>query len=154
MRISLFLILQFVSLFLFDGISAQNDRDIAETRTVKLDKKSFIKRVVDYQTSPNVWKYLGDKPAIIDFYADWCAPCRKLSPILDELASEYKNEIYVYKVNVDDEKEIAAMFGITSLPTIVFVPMNGTPSVGTGFIPKETLKNAVQEILLNKNDFK
>ena len=82
-----------------------------------------MKKVADFEKSPSQWKYLGDKPAIIDFYADWCGPCRRLAPLLDELALEYENKIYIYKVNVDNEKEIAETFGITSLPTIVFVPL-------------------------------
>ena len=111
-----------------------------------------MKRVVDFENSPTQWKYLGDKPAIIDFYADWCGPCRRLSPILEELAEEYRDNIYIYKVNVDDNKEIAEVFGITSLPTIVFVPMTGNPSAGTGFLPKDILKRAVNEILLKTTE--
>ena len=121
-----------------------------ESKTIKLNKKEFLKKVADYENSPSEWKYLGDRPAIIDFYADWCGPCRRLSPLLDELAKEYEKEIYIYKVNVDSDKEIAEAFGITSLPTIVFVPLKGTPSAGVGFLPKDVLKKAVDEILLNK----
>ena len=117
---------------------------------VKLDKKAFLERVANYETNPTVWKYLGDKPAVIDFYADWCGPCRRLAPLLEEIAAEYDGKIYVYKVNVDDEKEVAAAFGIASLPTIVFVPMKGNPSAGTGFLPKETLKSAINDLLLKK----
>jgi thioredoxin len=148
-----FLFLIFVlafSLFFITGVNAQRNIVGAEPKTIKLDKEGFLKRVVDFENSPTQWKYLGDKPAIIDFYADWCGPCRRLSPILEELAEEYRDNIYIYKVNVDDNKEIAEVFGITSLPTIVFVPMTGNPSAGTGFLPKDILKRAVNDILLKK----
>ena len=148
-----FLFLIFVlafSLFFITDVNAQRNIVGAEPKTIKLDKEGFLKRVVDFENSPTQWKYLGDKPAIIDFYADWCGPCRRLSPILEELAEEYRDNIYIYKVNVDDNKEIAEVFGITSLPTIVFVPMTGNPSAGTGFLPKDILKRAVNDILLKK----
>ncbi len=132
-------------------LSAQRNRGDIEPKTIKLTKKEFLKKVADFEKSPSQWKYLGDKPAIIDFYADWCGPCRRLAPIMDELAAEYNNKIYIYKVNVDNEKEIAEAFGITSLPTIVFVPLEGNPSAGTGFLPKDVLKKAVNEILLNRS---
>lgn len=150
-----FLFLIFVStfwLFFVSDVNAQSKLIKAEPKTIKLDKEGFLKRVVDFENSPTQWKYLGDKPAIIDFYADWCGPCRRLSPILEELAEEYQDSIYIYKVNVDDNKEIAEVFGITSLPTIVFVPMTGNPSAGTGFLPKDILKRAVNEILLKTTE--
>ncbi len=149
-RIAIFLFL-FAAVFVFNGGAvAQSSRTSAVSKTIKLDKAAFLKKVADFEKSPTVWKYLGDKPAIIDFYADWCGPCRRLSPLLDELAAEYDGKIYVYKVNVDDEKEIAEAFGITALPTIVFVPMKGNPGAGTGFLPKETLRGAIKELLLEK----
>lgn len=147
-RFAFFLFFSALVSFIGNGVYAQNSRTSVESKTIKLDKSAFLKRVVDFEKSPTVWKYLGDKPAIIDFYADWCGPCRRLSPLLDELAGEYDCRIYVYKVNVDNEKEIAEAFGITSLPTIVFVPMKGNPSAGTGFLPKETLRGAIKELLL------
>ena len=142
-------LLSMVSLF-GSGISAQTTRTSVESKTIKLDKAAFLKKVVNFEKSPNVWNYLGDKPAVVDFYADWCGPCRRLAPVLDELAAEYEGKLYIYKVNVDNEKEIAEAFGITSLPTIVFVPLRGNPSAGTGFLPKETLRSAIKELLLEK----
>lgn len=141
-----------LSLSVVTDACAQHGRIGDESKTIKLNKKEFLKRVADFEKSPSVWKYLGDKPAIIDFYADWCGPCRRLAPVLEELATEYNNEIYIYKVNVDDNKEIAEAFGITSLPTIVFVPMSGNPSAGTGFLPKDVLKRAIKDILIKNND--
>ncbi len=132
-------------------VTAQGSRTYAESKTIKLDKAAFLKKVINFEKTPSVWNYLGDKPAIIDFYADWCGPCRRLAPVLDELAAEYDGKIYFYKVNVDNEKEIAEAFGITSLPTIVFVPLKGNPSAGTGFLPKETLRGAIKELLLDKD---
>ncbi|MBR5511054.1 MAG: thioredoxin [Bacteroidaceae bacterium] len=149
-RITIFISL-FFALFAFSGnLSAQIPHASLESKTIKLNKAAFLKKVVNFEKSPTVWNYLGDKPAIIDFYADWCGPCRRLAPVLDELAAEYAGKIYIYKVNVDNEKEIAEAFGITSLPTIVFVPMKGNPSAGTGFLPKETLRGAIKDLLLDK----
>ena len=136
------------------SLAAQSSRKSRESKTVKLDKAAFLKKVVNFEKSPNVWNYLGNKPAVIDFYADWCGPCRRLAPVLDELAAEYAGKVIFYKVNVDDEKEIAEAFGITSLPTIVFVPVKGNSSAGTGFMPKETLRGAIKDILLDKDSGK
>ena len=151
MRRFMFLILLLIAFFVGGGsLAAQSSRKSRESKTVKLDKAAFLKKVVNFEKSPNVWNYLGNKPAVIDFYADWCGPCRRLAPVLDELAAEYAGKVYIYKVNVDNEKEIAEAFGITSLPTIVFVPLKGNPSAGTGFLPKETLRSAIKELLLEK----
>ena len=155
MRRFMFLILLLIAFFVGGGsLAAQSSRKSRESKTVKLDKAAFLRKVVNFEKSPNVWNYLGNKPAVIDFYADWCGPCRRLAPVLDELAAEYAGKVIFYKVNVDDEKEIAEAFGITSLPTIVFVPVKGNPSAGTGFMPKETLRGAIKDILLDKDSGK
>ena len=152
MRRLMFLIFLLVALFVGGGsLAAQSSRKSRESKTVKLDKAAFLKKVLNFEKSPNVWNYLGDKPAVIDFYADWCGPCRRLAPVLDELAAEYAGKVVFYKVNVDDDREIAEAFGITSLPTIVFVPVKGNPNAGTGFMPKETLRGAIKDILKEKN---
>ena len=152
MRRITFFISLFIALFAFSGnLVAQIPHASLESKTIKLNKAAFLKKVVNFEKSPTVWNYLGDKPAIIDFYADWCGPCRRLAPVLDELAAEYAGKVVFYKVNVDDEKEIAAAFGISSLPTLVFVPLKGNPSAGTGFLPKETLRGAIKDILLDKS---
>ncbi|MBQ7947365.1 MAG: thioredoxin [Bacteroidaceae bacterium] len=119
-------------------------------KTVHLTKAEFLKKVVDYENNANEWKYLGDKPAIIDFYADWCGPCKRLSPILEEIAAEYEGEVIIYKVNVDNERDIATAFGIRSLPTLFFVPKQGNPSVVEGFLPKEELYKAMNATILKK----
>ncbi len=129
------------------GISYANNNG---EKTVRLTKAEFLKKVMDYENNVNEWKYLGDKPAIIDFYADWCGPCKRLSPILEEIAAEYEGEVIIYKVNVDDERDIATAFGIRSLPTLFFVPKQGNPSVVEGFLPKEELYKAMNATILKK----
>lgn len=116
---------------------------------VHLTKEEFLKRVVDYENNPTEWKYLGDKPAIVDFYADWCAPCKMLAPVLEELAAEYKGRIVIYKVNTEQEQELAAVFGIRSIPTLLFIPMQGGPQMAAGALPKNTLKEAIENVLLS-----
>ena len=117
-------------------------------KTIKLNKADFLAKIVNYETTPGEWKYLGDKPAIVDFYADWCGPCRAVAPILEELAEEYSGEIYIYKVDTDREQELAGFFGIRSIPSILFIPMNGDPKMAQGALPKTELKRAIEEVLL------
>jgi len=118
--------------------------------TIHLTKAEFLEKVVNYETSPNEWKYLGDKPCLIDFYADWCGPCKAVAPILEELAKEYDGQIYIYKINTDQEQELAGAFGIRSIPSLLFVPMEGQPRMSMGAMPKDQLKKAIDEVLLVK----
>ena len=115
--------------------------------TINLTKGGFLRKVADYETNPKEWKFLGERPALIDFYASWCGPCKSLAPILDELAHEYAGKIDIYKVNVDNERELASLFRIRSVPTLVFVPMHGDPQVATGVLSRVQLKNALNSIL-------
>ncbi|MDD4636351.1 MAG: thioredoxin, partial [Bacteroidales bacterium] len=96
------------------------------------------------------WKYLGDKPAVIDFYATWCGPCKAVAPIMEELAAEYAGKVLIYKVDVDKEPALAAAFGIQSIPTILFVPVTGKPQMSKGAMPKSSLKQAIEDILIKK----
>ena len=112
-----------------------------------MNKEMFIKDVFDYEKSEE-WKYKGDKPAIIDLYADWCGPCRMTAPIMKSLAKEYDGKIVIYKVNVDKEKELAALFNATSIPLFVFIPMNGEPQLFRGAADKATYQKAIDEFLL------
>ncbi|MDU1891359.1 MAG: thioredoxin [Dysgonomonas sp.] len=118
--------------------------------TIQLTKIDFLAKIANYEANPNEWKYLGDKPALIDFYADWCGPCKAIAPTLEELAKEYKDDIYIYKVNTEEEQELAALFGIRSIPSLLFVPMDGQPQMAQGAAPKPELKKAIEQILLNK----
>lgn len=120
-------------------------------KPIALNKASFTEKVFDY-VNESEWKYKGDKPAIIDFWAAWCGPCRQVAPVLEELAAEYGEEIYVYKVNVDEETELARAFGVQSIPTILYVPMTGTPQGVLGAVPKSQLKKSVDTLLLNKEE--
>lgn len=117
--------------------------------TIHLTKEDFLTKVFNYEQNQE-WKYEGDKPAIIDFYATWCGPCKAISPILEELAKEYDGQIYIYKVDTDREQELAAAFGIRSIPTLLFIPMDGTPQMSMGALPKQSLKEAIDNVLLKK----
>ena len=119
-------------------------------KTIELTKADFLTKVMDYEANPQEWKYLGDKPAIIDFYASWCGPCKMVAPILEELAEEYDGQIYIYKVNTEKEQELAAMFGIRSIPSILFIPMDEQPQMAMGAMPKSSFKEAIDKVLLKK----
>lgn len=118
-------------------------------KTIPLNKADFLKKVANYEANSTEWKYLGDKPAIIDFYATWCGPCKMVAPILEELAAEYGDKIYIYKVDTEQEEELAAAFGIRSIPSILFIPMNGKPQMAQGAMPKASFKEAIEKVLLN-----
>ena len=117
-------------------------------KTIHLTKQEFLEKVADYESSPTVWKYRGDKPAIVDFYASWCGPCQMLSPIMEELAQKYDGKLYIYKVDTEAEQELAMAFGIRSIPQILFCPMEGAPQLAKGALPKEVLEDAIREVLL------
>ena len=114
-----------------------------------LTKAEFLKKVYNYEANPNDWKYEGDKPCIVDFYATWCGPCKALAPVLEDLAKEYEGKIYIYKVDVDKEQDLAAAFGIRSIPTLLWVPLNGKPKTTQGAMPKNELKKMIDDTLLN-----
>ena len=113
---------------------------------IHLNKEQFKKLVFDYENNKE-WKYEGDKPAILDFYADWCGPCRMLSPVLAQVQKEYGGKLQVYKINTDKQRELAATFGIRSLPTVVFIPLEGQPQAILGFRPKEEIENVIKNVL-------
>lgn len=118
--------------------------------TIALTKDEFLKRVVNYETNPTEWKYLGDKPCIIDFYASWCGPCKQIAPVLEELAKEYDGQIYIYKIDTEKETDLASAFGIQSIPTLLFCPKDGKPQMIQGAMPKASLKEAIEEVLIGK----
>ena len=127
---------------------AQSVSSDSNGKVIHIGKTEFVEKIYDYEKNPDKWIYNGNKPAIIDFYADWCGPCRMLSPTLESLANKYKDKIIIYKVNTDKERELAAAFGITSLPTLLFIPMNKMPQVAQGALPKEDLEKAINDFLL------
>lgn len=107
----------------------------------------FKKKVMDYEAHPTEWVFAGDKPAVIDFYATWCRPCKMMSPIVEELAKQYRGKVDFYKVDVDQEKELASVFDIQSIPTFLFVPANGQPTVHMGALDKKGFENMITQIL-------
>lgn len=133
------------------GSYAQTDiKNTMNMKTIALTKADFLKKVADYQTNPEAWEYLGDKPALVDFYASWCGPCKALAPVLEELAAEYGDQIYIYKVDTEQEQELAAAFGIRSIPTLLFIPMQGKPQMAQGALPKAQLREAIDKVMLGK----
>lgn len=116
--------------------------------TIHLKKADFINCVFDYESNPDEFKFLGDKPALMDFYAEWCGPCKMLSPILEELATKFAGRIDVYKINVDEEEELASLFSIRSIPTLIFIEKDGTMHRSQGAMGKVQLEDAINNILL------
>ena len=118
---------------------------------IKINAQQFISLIFDYNSNPSKWVYKGSKPAIIDFYADWCRPCKMVAPLLDELALEYKGQINVFKINTDEESELSGkVFGIQSIPSILYIPAEGQPQMFSGAQSKEEYKKMIESILLNK----
>jgi thioredoxin len=107
---------------------------------------TFKTKVFNYENSKD-WKFEGDRPAIIDFYADWCQPCKIVAPILEELQEEYGEKLNIYKVNTEEQRELSAIFGIQSIPSLLFVPVDGQPQMAMGALPKDTFKQAISEVL-------
>jgi thioredoxin 1 len=111
-----------------------------------LTAQAFKEKVFDYENNKD-WKYTGEVPALIDFYADWCGPCKMVAPLLEELSKEYEGKVKIYKVDTESEKELAGIFGIRSIPSLLFVPMDGQPQMAQGALPKDTFKQAIKEVL-------
>ena len=116
-------------------------------QVVHLTAQDFKEKVFNYEAGKE-WKYEGTLPAIIDFYADWCQPCKMVAPVLEDLAREYAGKIMVYKVNTENEQELASVFGIQSIPTLLFVPKDGQPQAAMGALPKQTFEKVIQDVLL------
>lgn len=150
-----------LAVFTFTACNAKGDVKVDNTKvetnnkekkmgTIKITKADFLEKVMNFEANPTEWKYEGDKPCLIDFYADWCGPCKVVAPILEELAAEYGDQIYIYKVDTEKEQELAAAFGIRSIPSLLFVPMEGQPQMSMGAMPKAQLKEAIDKVLLGK----
>lgn len=128
-----------------ETLAAEDSLPIGEV--IPMTKALFLEKVCNYEQSSE-WKYKGKVPAIIDLYADWCGPCRRVAPIMQELAKEYAGRLIIYKVNVDNERELAALFQANSIPTIVFIPTEGLPQIATGAAPKADYQHAIDSFLL------
>ena len=153
MKNSLKILLTAGIIFLMSAFSAcgQNvgaGKNDEKMNTIKIDKAQFLEKIYNYEKNPQTWKYEGDKPAIVDFFATWCGPCKALGPVLEELAEEYEGKIYIYKVDVDQEPELSGAFGIRSVPTLLFIPANGEPSMSPGAPSKAQLKQIIEGHLL------
>jgi thioredoxin len=114
-----------------------------------LTKQTFFEKVFNYEKNKE-WTFEGEIPCIIDFYADWCQPCKMVAPILEELSKEYEGKINIYKVDTEDQQELAAAFGIRSIPSMLFVPMGEQPQMAAGALPKETLVQVINDVLLKE----
>ena len=139
-----------------------NETSVAETpavatsgetsgKVVHLTTETFKQKVFNFDENKE-WKYEGTTPCIVDFYADWCGPCKQIAPIMDELAKEYIGKIIIYKVDTDKQRELSAAFGIRSIPSILFVPVEGQPQMAQGALPKETFVQAIEEVLLAQKE--
>jgi thioredoxin 1 len=143
-----------LKLFLLTSISAGNPVNTVKegdnnVTVINMTTEAFKQMVFNYDKNKE-WKYEGTKPAIIDFYATWCPPCHQLSPLAEEIAKEYSGKIIVYKIDTDKEKMLAQHLGISGLPTLLFIPLKGKPQASMGFIPKETIVKAINDVLLIK----
>ena len=111
-----------------------------------LTKKTFLEKVFDFEHNQE-WSFIGGRPAVIDFYADWCGPCKMVGPILEELDKQFDGKIDFYKVDTEDQQELASVFGIRSIPSILFIPMDGKPQMAVGALPKEGFQQAIHDVL-------
>ncbi len=111
-----------------------------------LTKETFKTKVFNFENNKD-WKFEGDKPCLVDFYAEWCGPCKMLAPVLEELKNEYEGKLDIYKINTEQEQELASMFGIRSIPSLLFIPKDGEPQMAQGALPKEQLKKAFADVL-------
>jgi thioredoxin len=146
------------AVILISGLSCNNNaktNNNVESKKVKkmkvehLTKDQFISNIFDYQTKKE-WEFSGDQPILIDFYADWCGPCKALAPVLEEIAYEYNGKVKIYKINTEEQQELAAAFGIRSIPSLLFIPKDGKPQMAQGALPKDALKESIDRVLLGE----
>ena len=117
--------------------------------TEHLNKQTFLEKVFNYERNKE-WKFEGELPTLVDFWAPWCGPCKMVGPILEELSEEYKGKVNIYKVNTDEEQELGGVFGIRSIPSLLFIPKDGQPKMAVGALPKESLIEAIEKELLSE----
>ncbi|MFC1669361.1 thioredoxin [Spirochaetota bacterium] len=111
-----------------------------------LTKETFKEKIFNYEKKEN-WDFSGDLPCIIDFYADWCGPCKQVSPILEDLSKEYEEKVNIFKINTEEQQELATAFGVSSIPSLLFIPMEGEPQMATGAMPKQAFVEAIKDVL-------
>ena len=130
------------------GFTASAQEKKEESKVKHLTYSEFLKKVWDFEKNPNTFIYKGELPAIIDFYADWCGPCRRVAPIMEKLAEEYDGKLLVYKVNTDQERGLSAAFQVKSIPMVLFIPLEGQPTMQVGALPEEGYRKVVEEQLI------
>ncbi len=130
--------------------SKETKKETKKGKVVHLDANTFKEKIMDYSAQNKTWKYKGERPAIIDFYADWCMPCRKIAPYMEEFAKKYEGKIDVYKVDTQKQRELAAVFNIRSIPAVLFIPMDGEPQMTKGALPKSAFEKKINEFLLHQ----
>jgi len=130
------------------GFAANAQEQKEESKVKHLTYNEFLKKVWNFENNPNTFIYKGKLPAVIDFYANWCGPCRRVAPIMEKLAEEYDGKLLVYKVNVDQEKELAAAFQVKSIPMVLFIPLEGQPAMQVGALPEEGYRKVIEEQLI------
>ena len=138
----------FAVLLCFWGVIGWAQETEKVSRVEHLTYEDFLKKIWDFEKNPNAFEYKGKTAAIVDFYATWCGPCRQVSPIMERLAEEYEGKLTVYKVNIDEEKQLAAVFQVRSIPTVLFIPMEGKPMMQVGAMKEADYKRVVDEHLL------
>lgn len=130
------------------AFAANAQEEKKESQVKQLTYNEFLKKVWNFENNPNTFIYKGKLPAVVDFYADWCGPCRRVAPIMEKLAEEYDGRLLVYKVNVDQEKDLASAFQVKSIPMVLFIPLEGQPMMQVGALPEEGYKKVIEEQLL------
>ena len=119
-----------------------------EPKVKHLTYSEFLKKVWDFERNPTTFEYEGKLPAVIDFYADWCGPCRRVAPIMEQMAEDYEGKLLVYKVNVSEEKDLASVFQVRSIPMVLFIPVKGNPMMQVGALPESEYRETVEEFLI------
>lgn len=130
------------------GFTASAQEKKEESKVKHLTYNEFLKKVWDFEKNPNTFIYKGELPAVVDFYADWCGPCRRVAPIMEKLAEEYDGKLLVYKVNTDQERGLSAAFQVKSIPMVLFIPLEGQPTMQVGALPEEGYRKVVEEQLI------
>lgn len=130
------------------AMTANAQEKKTESKVKHLTYNEFLKKVWDFEKNPTTFEYKGKLPAVIDFYADWCGPCRRVAPIMEQMAEDYESKLLVYKVNVSEEKDLASVFQVRSIPMVLFIPVKGNPMMQVGALPESEYRETVEEFLI------